>query len=1044
MRVVFLGGASQIGASCLAVEVGSRWLVIDAGVRVGGTGDPLPDLALLNDKPVAAVLVTHAHADHIGALPLLHAAFPAAPIYATRATCLLLDVMLADALKIMGRRAAEELDVPLYTDVQLASTLNALRPLPVGTAITLPEIPDLTVTATPAGHVAGAVCLSLAAADGTLVVSGDVSITAQRTIPGASIPPIKRPDLLILESTYGLTALHPNRDAEEIRLAEAVAQVIAGGGHVLIPAFALGRAQEILLILKAAQGAGQIPRFPIIVDGLVRRVCATYQHVPEALNPKLARAIQRGQLPFSGPTIRMIADERDRAAVLAGPPACIIASSGMLTGGPSAWYGARLAEQERAAIFLTGYQDEESPGRKLLALVGSPGATLTLEGRALAVRCRVEKYALSAHADATELVGFAGALAPRAVALVHGGDEPRQALAARLAHVTVHLPREGDSLDVRQASRRGDEHGLAPRGATIISPASLAALPQGLGDGQPLTLDDLPTLHDAIRGAEPERMAITLRELARAWYPQPTADHERQIAAVLRDDVMIFHEVEDLPGVYDLIPPTLEAQPARAADLSGMTLFVRINGEFIAPAYCVASDAMGLRLALPSGSGRRTRFLLADVLEVLGPWPSERDLLALPRQLKALDQTAQRYRAQHPRNELATAMEAGATYDLATVCELAGVMPEDLAGKLAIAHMLNDTPGVFVRSAPLWEYGGPARYGLHPDARQALMQEAPRGAFANTAQIQTRIDRVFAGIDDLIKRGTDPVTGDITLTFEFPEVARVRYAELIERLAGETGVAVTIAPRTNQMALTRVARSLLPPALRPEAAPSVYAAQHLLRLVCHGNADPDMITDAQTRFTGKTGWQLDLWLSETETYIPPPNQPPPNRPSTNEEATVLPPEAEASTAPIDATAPETKPVPPRMEQNLAMAVARQGFPAAAGLYKIGMDPATGALLLRFTFPEIACERYRDQIAQVERETGRRVMVHPTVHQGALEQEAQRLLPPGLEPVGSFAIHHDQRTAILTVRGALEAADLSDIQAQFTEITGWRLVLQAQR
>ncbi|MBA3825286.1 MAG: MBL fold metallo-hydrolase, partial [Ktedonobacterales bacterium] len=331
MQVVFLGGASGIGASCLAIHVGDQWIVIDAGVRIGGTSDPLPDLAFLHDKSVAAIYITHAHADHIGALPLLHASFPATPIYATRATCLLMEVMLADALTIMARRAVEELEVPLYTPAQVTATLAALRPMPVGTSFAVAGIPDLHITATLAGHIAGAVCLSLAAPDGRLVVSGDISLTAQRTVPGASIPPLSHPDLLILESTYGRSTLHANRPAEEVRLAERVATIIAGGGHCLIPAFALGRAQEITLILLALQGAKQIPRFPIYTDGLVRRVTAAYTHLPEVLNPRLANALRRGRHPFAASNLEAVRDLAHREAILRGPPACIIASSGMLT-----------------------------------------------------------------------------------------------------------------------------------------------------------------------------------------------------------------------------------------------------------------------------------------------------------------------------------------------------------------------------------------------------------------------------------------------------------------------------------------------------------------------------------------------------------------------------------------------------------------------------------------------------------------------------------------------------------------------------------------
>src|SRR5260370_39554960 len=111
-----------------------------------------------------------------------------------------------------------------------------------------------------------------------------------------------------------------------------------------------------------------MPTFPICVEGLVRRVCSTYMLLPEALSPVLQRQIRKGYLPFSGSAVTFVRDERERERLLAGPPACIISSSGMLTGGPSAWYAARLAPQEDASILITGYQDEESPGRRLLEL----------------------------------------------------------------------------------------------------------------------------------------------------------------------------------------------------------------------------------------------------------------------------------------------------------------------------------------------------------------------------------------------------------------------------------------------------------------------------------------------------------------------------------------------------------------------------------------------------------------------------------------------------------------------------------------------------
>src|SRR5579884_3627115 len=157
MQVIFAGGASGVGASCTAIELAGQWFVVDAGVRVGRQEDPLPDLSLLEDKDVRAIFVTHAHADHIGALPLLHQAFPSVPIFASRATGLLMEVMLADALKIMSKRAVEEMELPLYPPELVARMLDHVRPLPVGETLTLPALPGVTIATSRAGHIAGAI-----------------------------------------------------------------------------------------------------------------------------------------------------------------------------------------------------------------------------------------------------------------------------------------------------------------------------------------------------------------------------------------------------------------------------------------------------------------------------------------------------------------------------------------------------------------------------------------------------------------------------------------------------------------------------------------------------------------------------------------------------------------------------------------------------------------------------------------------------------------------------------------------------------------------
>src|SRR5258708_16221989 len=149
MQVICGGGASGVGASCLAIQIADQWIVVDAGVRVDKKADPLPDLALLQGKDVRAIFVTHAHADHIGALPLLHQAFPTVPIFASRGTALLMEVMLADALKVMTRRAVEEMELPLYPETLVSGMLTQVRPLSVGEPFTLPMLPRITTPARP-------------------------------------------------------------------------------------------------------------------------------------------------------------------------------------------------------------------------------------------------------------------------------------------------------------------------------------------------------------------------------------------------------------------------------------------------------------------------------------------------------------------------------------------------------------------------------------------------------------------------------------------------------------------------------------------------------------------------------------------------------------------------------------------------------------------------------------------------------------------------------------------------------------------------------
>src|SRR2546430_7023490 len=281
MQVAFLGGASGVGASCLAIELAEQWFVVDAGIRVDHKADPLPDLAQLEGKDIRAIFVTHAHADHIGALPLLHRAFPTTPIFTSRGTSLLMEVMLADALKIMAKRAVEEMELPLYPEELVAGMLMQVRPMPIEEPFTIPMLPGITIHASRAGHIVGAVSLGFRTAGDSIVVSGDISSTPQRTVLGATSPPLKHCDLLVLEATYG-SRLHPNRQAEEQRLAQAVAEGLANGGHTLVPCFWVGRGEGIFLVLQETPEKGEKPTVSLYVGGLGGRSCSPYLLLPAA------------------------------------------------------------------------------------------------------------------------------------------------------------------------------------------------------------------------------------------------------------------------------------------------------------------------------------------------------------------------------------------------------------------------------------------------------------------------------------------------------------------------------------------------------------------------------------------------------------------------------------------------------------------------------------------------------------------------------------------------------------------------------------------
>ena len=509
MKLHFLGGADEVGASCTLIEIEGRRILVDAGIRMGAAqGAQLPNFSVLDDVGMPdEVLITHAHTDHTGALPVLVNSLPAdVKVYSTPATQAITRVLLSDAVKLMAQDRDGEL--PLYPPEAADAALGRMVDVPWLATVPICD-GALTATWIPAGHILGAALIYIEGVRESVLMTGDVSVANQLTIPGMVVPQC-RPDVMVMESTYG-NRQHADRAQQEAALALRVAEVIEAGGKVLVPAFAVGRAQEVILILARAMRRKQIPEFPVFVDGMVRSVNAVYSAFGDDLAPAVRRRAERGEDVFYSDAVGAVSSPADRRRVLSGPPCCIVASSGMLIGGASSFYAECLAGDAANLIAITGYQDEESPGRALLNLMqarDSEERVLMLNGQRVRVACQVEPYSLSAHADGGELTGLVQRLKPRTCFLVHGDAEARSALSSMVDVYLpegVQLPENGGAYSV-EAMRTMRQRGYGRR----VSRA-------GIAGGRALSDDTLAEVHNYVleTGAQGPFRA---QELADIWF----------------------------------------------------------------------------------------------------------------------------------------------------------------------------------------------------------------------------------------------------------------------------------------------------------------------------------------------------------------------------------------------------------------------------------------------------------------------------------------------------------------------------------------------
>jgi metallo-beta-lactamase family protein len=452
VKLSFLGAADGVTGSRHLLDTGERQVLLDCGLfqgwklhRVRNWQFP-PEFAGLD-----AVVLSHAHLDHSGWLPALVRHGFRGPIHAHPATCELAAVLLLDSAHLQeedARRAnrygysRHEKALPLYTQADARRAIAQFRPLPPGRGL---AIGDLRVTLTPVGHLLGACAVTVQAggAHGTrLLFSGDLGRVDDLLMP----PPQPAPDcdVLLVESTYG-NRVHPVGDGPDL-LAAIVRGTAAGGGSVLLPAFAVGRAQALLLVLQRLRKAGQVPReLPIFLDSpMASQATELYRRHAKLLR---VSAREMGGL-LDG--VRVVPDAAHSIRLSnARFPRIIISASGMATGGRVLHHLKALAPDERNAVVFAGFQVGGSRGARLVA----GEREVKIHGEMVPVRARVVQLeGFSGHADRDGILDWLRPLKrpPQQTYVVHGepdaADGLRCALRDRLGWRHVYVPQHGQTV----------------------------------------------------------------------------------------------------------------------------------------------------------------------------------------------------------------------------------------------------------------------------------------------------------------------------------------------------------------------------------------------------------------------------------------------------------------------------------------------------------------------------------------------------------------------------------------------------------------------
>ena len=417
MELEFYGGASEFGPNSMELRSGGKSWLFEYGMIVEDMSTPRHkgwDFV----KNLESVFITHAHIDHMGALPMLAKHGYRNPVYGTPATLDLMSMMLWDSLKVQKNNGMQ----PLFLSDDIGNIEDQSRPMVIGQ----PVGNGLTATAYGAGHIPGSSMLLIEVGGKRILFTGDVKFEETQLMPAAHAD-LKNIDVVICESTYW-NANHPPRKELGDRLREVAKEVVLGGGMLLLPSFAVGRSQELLLTLSDLG-------LPIWMDGMSVEATRRALLHPEGVKDygKLAKAFAKAYKMKKGADRRLALKE----------PGIVIATAGMLSGGPMDFYIRKLHKQENCRLILNGFQVPGTPGQVL-----RDTGVYSHEGFQVKPKFPIQFMDFSAHCGRDGMLDFLGKVNPAKVMPMHSSGAPDFAKDLQSMGFESCAPKVGEPVSV--------------------------------------------------------------------------------------------------------------------------------------------------------------------------------------------------------------------------------------------------------------------------------------------------------------------------------------------------------------------------------------------------------------------------------------------------------------------------------------------------------------------------------------------------------------------------------------------------------------------